>query len=186
MENPEQLGIDDIDREIIRLLIANPEVTHEEIATRVSRSQPAVGARILKLKKKQLISSQVGVNFKTAGLVLGIVTFSGAHPAQLKAYLNTIPQFVHVFKTSGLTNFMILVPGTTMKEIEEAVDIYLRPHPDIADIATNYLMESLKNLVLPYYLTLEPTPVPVIDAKSTIETPLPTIQTRPAPKKVLV
>jgi DNA-binding Lrp family transcriptional regulator len=167
-------------------LIENPEITHEEIATRVSRSQPAVGARILKLKKKQLISLTVGVNFKTAGLVLGIITFSGAHATQLKAYLNTIPQFVHVFKTSGPTNFMILVPGTTMEEIEETVDIYLRPHPDIANIATNYLMESLKNLVLPYYLALEPTSVAVVDAKQTIETPLPTIETRQVPKKVPV
>ncbi len=173
MEEIDQLNIDGIDREIIKLLIENPEITHEEIATRVNRSQPAVGARILKLKKKQLIASQVGVNFRTAGLTLGIITFQGKNPFQLASYLNTIPYFVHVFKTTGSTNFMVFVPGATMKEIDELVDLYLRPHPDVSDVCVNYLAQSLKNLVLPYQLSLEPTPTgaPVAEVKPTLETP---------------
>ncbi len=173
MEEIEQLNIDGIDREIIKLLIEDPEITHEEIARRVNRSQPAVGARILKLKKKQLIASQVGVNFRTAGLTLGIVTFSGKNPIQLKSYLNTIPLFVHVFKTTGSTNFMVFVPGGTINEIDTVVDQFLRTHPDVSDISVNFISESLKNLVLPYQLALETAPagVSVAEIKPTLETP---------------
>ena len=187
MEDVDPLNIDEIDREIVKLLIENPEITHEEIATRVNRSQPAVGARIQKLKKKQLIANQVGVNFKTANLSLGIVTFSGRYPIQLKAYLNTVPQFVQVFKTTGSTNFLILIPGVHPKEIDEVVDLYLRPHPDIEDISVNYLTESLKTLVLPYMLSLEPVPLPAegIEIKPIMETPLPApLITRNVNKKV--
>ncbi|OLS15471.1 MAG: AsnC family transcriptional regulator [Promethearchaeota archaeon CR_4] len=180
------LNIDDIDREIIHLLVENPEITHEEIAARVNRSQPAVGARIQKLKKKNLISNQVGVNFRTANLVLGIVTFSGRHPVQLKPYLNTIPQFVHIFKTSGASNFMLLVPGLNMKEIDHIVNTYLRPHPDVSDITVNYLSESLRTLVLPYVLALEHAPPRVegIEIKPMLEMPLQTpLITRKVNKK---
>ncbi len=175
MEEIDQLNIDGIDREIIKLLIEEPEITHEEIARRVNRSQPAVGARILKLKKKQLIASQVGVNFRTAGLTLGIVTFSGSNPIQLASYLNTVPQFVHIFKTTGSSNFMVFVPGKSMTEIDEVVDLYLRPHPDISDVCVNYLAQSLKNLVLPYQLSLEPMPIgtPEVESKPPLATPFP-------------
>ncbi len=187
MEEIDQLNIDGIDKEIIRLLVENPDITHEEIARRVSRSQPAVGARILKLKKKNLIANQFGINFKTAGLSLGIITFAGANPIQLKSYLDSIPQFVHVFKTSGFTNFMAFVAGTTMKEIDEIVDLYLRPHPDISDITLNYLAESLKNLVLPMAIETAPVAMPPVDLKDAIEAPLqPAIITRRLPKTVSV
>ena len=176
MEEINQLNIDEIDHKIIKIMMENPEITHEEIAKLVSRSQPAVGARILKLKKKQLIATQVGINFRTAGLILGIVQFTGRNPSKLKRYLRNISQLVHVFKLSGRSNFMVFIPGKSFKEIDEIVDLFLRPHPDISDISLNYLSESFNDLILPYHLVLESTSTPVtsplLEVKNPSEFPL--------------
>ena len=50
MKYDDLLEIDDTDKEIIELLQENPDITHSEISEKVHKSQPAVGARIIKLK----------------------------------------------------------------------------------------------------------------------------------------
>jgi len=59
----EILDIDDTDKMIIELLEENPEMTHSAISEKVNKSQPAVGARIIKLKRKFLLSEVVGAEF---------------------------------------------------------------------------------------------------------------------------
>ena len=43
MKYDELLDIDDTDKEIIKILQEDPELTHQEIADKIHKSQPAVG-----------------------------------------------------------------------------------------------------------------------------------------------
>ena len=70
MKYNELLQIDDTDKEIIELLQKNPSITHNEIAEKVHKSQPAVGARIIKLKRKFLLTSRIGSEFDKLNLKL--------------------------------------------------------------------------------------------------------------------
>ena len=72
----DQFGFDEIDRSIITLLQKHPNITHSEIAKRIGRSQPAVGSRIHRLEEKGVISSQYGINFKNADIILAKVELS--------------------------------------------------------------------------------------------------------------
>jgi len=47
-----KLEMDDIDRKIVSLLEKDPEISQNKIAQEVGISQPSVGVRIRKLKKR--------------------------------------------------------------------------------------------------------------------------------------
>ncbi|MHA1618079.1 MAG: Lrp/AsnC family transcriptional regulator, partial [Promethearchaeota archaeon] len=55
--------LDDIDKSIIKILQDDPNITHSQIAKELSRSQPAIGARIKKLTEKGILATQIGVDF---------------------------------------------------------------------------------------------------------------------------
>ncbi len=67
------LNIDDDDKKIIEMIEENPNITHSDIATEIGKSQPAVGARIIKLERKHLLAKQVGFNIKKVDIKVAIV-----------------------------------------------------------------------------------------------------------------
>ena len=46
------------------MLQDDPSITHSQIAKELSRSQPAIGARIKKLTEHGILATQIGVDFK--------------------------------------------------------------------------------------------------------------------------
>ena len=54
----------------------NPSITHSAIAVEVEKSQPAVGARIIKLERKHLLKKMVGFNIKMVDIKVAIVYIS--------------------------------------------------------------------------------------------------------------
>ena len=64
MSNEPTHDLDNIDKSIIALLQENPAITHSDIAKKLNRSQPAIGARIKKLNDKGILDTQIGVNFQ--------------------------------------------------------------------------------------------------------------------------
>ncbi|MHA1350914.1 MAG: Lrp/AsnC family transcriptional regulator [Promethearchaeota archaeon] len=55
-----KLKLDDIDRKIITLVQDDPNLTHTQIAEKISRSQPTVGMRIKSLRKRESSNSSPG------------------------------------------------------------------------------------------------------------------------------
>ena len=72
----EILSIDNDDKKIIEMIEKDPGITHSDIAKEIEKSQPAVGARIIKLERKHLITKQVGFNIKKVDIKLAIVYVS--------------------------------------------------------------------------------------------------------------
>ncbi|MCK4780271.1 MAG: AsnC family protein, partial [Candidatus Lokiarchaeota archaeon] len=70
------LSIDEADKKIIEMIEENPDITHSDIAKEIEKSQPAVGARILKLERKHLLTKQVGFNIKKVDIKVAIVYIS--------------------------------------------------------------------------------------------------------------
>jgi len=65
---------DEKDREIVQLLQGDPDVPHREIARKVGLSQPAVSARIHRLRQQGFLKIQVGLDADSVGLVLAKVS----------------------------------------------------------------------------------------------------------------
>jgi len=72
----ELLNIDDDDYKIIEMIEKDPDITHSQIAIEVEKSQPAIGARIIKLERKNLLTKQVGFNIKKVDIKVAIAFIS--------------------------------------------------------------------------------------------------------------
>ncbi len=151
----ELLKIDDVDKKIIMLLQENPDMTHSDIADKVGKSQPAVGARIIKLKRKFMIATQVGLNFKKVDLKIAWVTFTLKNPQEVLSQLEQCPFIIHAFKTSGATNVSVLIGAADMQDIDYIVDVCFRSDANISNITVNFFLQSVKDLILPLNFDIE-------------------------------
>lgn len=151
----EKLKIDEVDKQIIQLLQNNPEMTHSEISEKVHKSQPAVGARIIKLRRKNLLATQIGVNFKKVDIKLAKVTMLVKNVGDLLDKIENCPFVLHAFKISGNTNLLVLIAAPDIKTIDSMVDLCWRSHPDIITINVSYIISSVKDLILPVSFDIE-------------------------------
>lgn len=151
----EKLKIDNVDKQIIQLLQENPEMTHSEISEKVHKSQPAVGARIIKLRRKNLLNTQIGVNFKKVDIKLAKVTMLVKNVGEILNAMEKCPFVLHAFKISGTTNLMVLIAAPDIKMIDQMVDLCWRKHPDIMTINVSYIISSVKDLILPVNFDIE-------------------------------
>ena len=151
----EKLKIDEVDKQIIQLLQNNPDMTHSEISEKVHKSQPAVGARIIKLRRKNLLNTQIGVNFKKVDIKLAKVTMLVKNVGDILSKMEKCPFVLHAFKISGTTNLLVFIAAPDIKTIDLMVDLCWRKHPDIMTINVSYIISSVKDLILPVNFDIE-------------------------------
>jgi len=151
----DKLKIDEVDKEIIQLLQKNPEMTHSEISDKVHKSQPAVGARIIKLRRKNLLNTQIGVNFKKVDIKLAKLEMLAKNVSDLLINIEKCPFVLHAFKISGNTNIMVMIAAPDIQTIDKMVDLCFRTHPDILTVNISYIISSVKDLILPVNFDIE-------------------------------
>jgi Lrp/AsnC family transcriptional regulator, leucine-responsive regulatory protein len=144
--------IDADDVKILKIFQETPEITHSEIAKNLNKSQPAVGARVLKLQRKDLLATQKGINFKTNKelLYLVIVNLQTKDPSTiLESELPRCPFMINVLKTSGQRNLIVLLAAANMEKLESIIDRHFRSNPDIISVETSFVVDVLKDLIFP-------------------------------------
>jgi len=145
----DQFNLDEIDRSIITLLQKHPNMTHSEIAKRINRSQPAVGSRIHRLEEKGVISSQYGVNFKNADIILAKVELSTKEPNEIVEMGKYCPFVVNCMRLSGENNILLLLASSDIKKIDAVVDCHFRNHEHIKNVKFDIITDFVKDFVLP-------------------------------------
>jgi Lrp/AsnC family leucine-responsive transcriptional regulator len=158
----DQFNLDDIDRNIITLLQKHPNITHSEIAKRIGRSQPAVGSRIHRLEEKGVISSQYGVNFKNADIILAKVELSTKDPTEMIEMGKYCPFVVNCMRLSGENNVLLLLASSDMKKIDAVVDCHFRNHDSITNVKLDIITGFVKDFILPIDFEMdehEPNPI---------------------------
>ncbi|MBN2155828.1 MAG: Lrp/AsnC family transcriptional regulator [Candidatus Lokiarchaeota archaeon] len=151
----ENFGLDDIDRSIITLLQKHPNITHSEIAKRIGRSQPAVGSRIHRLEEKGVISSQYGINFKNADIILAKVELSTSDPDDIIEMGKYCPFVVNCMRLSGKNNILLLLASSSMKKIDNVVDCHFRNHEHIRNVRLDIITGFVKDFILPIDFEME-------------------------------
>ncbi|MHA1681881.1 MAG: Lrp/AsnC family transcriptional regulator [Promethearchaeota archaeon] len=150
-----KLGIDNDDRRIMSLLQQDPELTHSEIAGKINKSQPAVGARILKLERKGLQSTQYGVDLKVNKFIIAIVSMHAKRPKELLELISCCPFVINGFKVSGKTNIIVWLVGSNLEKLENIVEVHFRSKADITHVHMHVIIEPITNLILPINFNFE-------------------------------
>ncbi len=151
----ELLGIDNDDKKIIEMIEKDPSITHSAIATEIEKSQPAVGARIIKLERKHLLTKQVGFNIKKVDLKTAIVFVSTKDVDGIVDKIKGCPFINHAFKISGEFNVLCFISASDLQTIERLVDLCFRKDPDVLSVKTNILIESIHDFVVPIDFQIE-------------------------------
>ncbi len=158
----DQFNLDEIDRSIITLLQNHSNITHSEIAKRIGRSQPAVGSRIHRLEEKGVISSQYGINFKNADIILAKVELSTKDPSEMVEMGKYCPFVVNCMRLSGENNVLLFLASSDMKKIDAVVDCHFRNHKSITNVKLDIITGFVKDFILPIDFEMDehdPTPL---------------------------
>jgi DNA-binding Lrp family transcriptional regulator len=151
----EILGIDDDDKKIIEMIEEKPDITHSDIAKEIEKSQPAVGARIIKLERKHLLTKQVGFNIRKVDIKTAIVFVSTKDVDNIVEKIQDCPFISHAFKISGDYNLLCFIAASYLQTIERLVDLCFRRDPNVLSVKTNILIESIHDFVVPIDFQIE-------------------------------
>nr|MDO8085438.1 Lrp/AsnC family transcriptional regulator [Candidatus Sigynarchaeum springense] len=145
-------GIDEDDVKILKIFQEEPEITHVEIAKKINKSQPAVGARVTKLQRKDLLATQKGINFKVVRdkMFLLMVDLQTKDPSPIvESEMLKCPFVINMFKRSGSKNLSVLLAATSMAKLESIIDRHFRSNPSVISVETSFIVDVLKDFVMP-------------------------------------
>lgn len=116
--------MDDLDRQILRLLAENARMPVKDIARQVALTSPAVSSRIRKLEQEGVIRSYtVVLQPADKNLVNALISIS-VPPAQretLTAMLQGEPQVLQCFHVTGSHSFIAKVSCRDMAALEHLI-----------------------------------------------------------------
>lgn len=151
----EILSIDNDDKKIIEMIEKTPDITHSDIAKEIEKSQPAVGARIIKLERKHLLTKIVGFNVKEVDIKVAIVYISTKDVDRIVKKIENCPFINHAFKISGEFNLLCFIAASDLQTIEKLVDLCFRRDENVINVKTNILIESIHDFVVPIDFQIE-------------------------------
>jgi len=151
----EILGIDDADYKIIEMMEKDPDITHSKIAIEIEKSQPAVGARIIKLERKHLLTKQIGFNLKLVDIKTVIVFVATKDVETVVEKIEKCPFINHAFKISGEFNLLCFISASDLQTVEKLVDLCFRKDPNVINVKTNIIIDSVHDFVVPIDFQIE-------------------------------
>lgn len=141
--------MDEIDRQIVKIVQENPTITHTKIAEKVERSQPTIGLRIKKLREKGILEYQAGMNLRTADVYLGRVDMNTNNPEKYLELVDNCQFMINAYRLSGKNNLSILIAHERIDKIEQIVNNYFRNKPDVSNVTMNIISQVAKDFILP-------------------------------------
>lgn len=141
--------LDDKDLKIISLYSENPEFSQEEVAKKLGISQPAVAARVKKLKQLGALEHKIGMNPLKVGLHVAKVDVSTVNVNKVLSKFANCPYFLNGFVTTGKNNLCLLFMAEDLSTLEAIVDNHLRIDEDVRDVEFNIVVSAVRGLIAP-------------------------------------
>ena len=132
-----------------------PDITQTAIAGYLKLSQPAVYARIQRLRNSGMITRIVGVNLKESDLHMVKVEITAKEPWKIVEFFRKCPMFVNGFNISGKHNLCLFFVSEKLQAIECCVDHNLRKNPNVLDVELNVVVTPVKDFVVPLMIYSE-------------------------------
>jgi len=142
--------VDEIDREILRLLQDDGDLTARELADHVGLTATPVWRRVQKLEHDGVIRGRVALvdpgslNLDVTALVhIRTNDHSAAWLERFSAGIADLPEIIEAYRTSGEIDYTLKV---VVPSIEAYDDFYKRliARVDLYDVRTVFVMEQMK------------------------------------------
>ncbi|MEM4700123.1 MAG: Lrp/AsnC family transcriptional regulator [Candidatus Nezhaarchaeales archaeon] len=150
--NKRPAPLDERDLAILSLLSSNPDASQEQIAKELGISQPAVHARMRKLRERGILRFRAGVDPFSMGLYLAKVDVTADNVGKVLASFSKCPYFVAGFVTTGRNNLCLLFMAEEVSTLESIVDNHLRMSEGVRSIEFNIVVSAVGDFVAPFRL----------------------------------
>jgi Lrp/AsnC family leucine-responsive transcriptional regulator len=141
-------GINDVDRRILYLLTQNPDLSQTELSEHLKISQPAVSARMNKLKERGILTHFVGTEVRKAQLFLAKIDIVTSDAEHVLGFFDKCPLYLNSFLTSGRYNLTALLIGENIRSIMSCVDSHLRKQPFVKDMEFNVIVTPVRDFTV--------------------------------------
>ena len=143
--------IDEVDKQLLRLLQQNNRLTTEELSTAVSLSQSAVQRRLTRLRNEKIIEGDISIISPTvAGIgitcIVDIVLHEGSSKAieKYKTSMQACTEVAQCYYVTGSYDFVLLVNTKDMRHFEEFSKKHLMDNPNLKHFYTHVVMDKVK------------------------------------------
>ena len=144
--------LDDIDRNILRLLQENGRMTNVDLSRQVGISAPPCLRRVRALEDNGLIEGyHAKLNAPELGFGITVFAMVGLHSqaeADLRAFEDMISEWPLVrecYMLNGEIDFMLKVVARDLNEFQTFLTTELTPAPNVASVKTALTIRSAKN-----------------------------------------
>lgn len=154
------LNIDNKDKKILTLLAKNPHMSQGEIANEIGLSQSSVASRIEKLKQRDMIETQIGINPLKNGLSIAKVDITTNDPSLILDKFLHCPYFINGYTVSGKYNLCLFFISEKIEAIEALVNHHIRSIESVTDITFNIVTGAKKKFIVPIKFVSENCSIP--------------------------
>ncbi len=141
MKYEDILGIDSIDKEIIKMLQDKPELTHQELSKALHVDQSVIGNRIIQLKEKKITCNVMGTNFDPKDMKLARIDIATADSDGLMERLHDCPYISNFYKMTGDYNITIEIAAPNQEIIENFTSDCMKNDPNVSDMRTYFITD---------------------------------------------
>jgi len=145
------MKIDNIDKQILKLLQQNAKVTNVELASQVGISPPAMLERVKRLEKSGFIKKYVAVvNPDKLGknIIALISVWLSAHQlSSIDSFTKQINKFDEVlecYHIAGEEDFILKIMSSSIKEVEAFLLQKLTKIPGVSKVNTKFVLSTVK------------------------------------------
>ena len=143
-------GLDELDQQIVRLLIANARMSYSEIGQRVGISRVAIKARIRTLEQRGIIEEYHTIinPQKISGAVscyFEIETLPDSF-AQVVSLLDQNETITQIYRVTGKNKLHVHAVAASSEEMEQLIAQVIDPLPGIVSCNCNIILSRIKDI----------------------------------------
>ncbi len=143
--------LDEMDREVLRLLQENSRISSAELARQVNLSAPGLQKRLRKLEEKGVIDRYVTlVNREALGLDLlcfAQVTLAHHHPECISTFCDRVQSLTEVLEChhlAGEFDYLLKFVVVNHQHLEQLLREKISPIPGVDKIKTSIVLNEVK------------------------------------------
>jgi Lrp/AsnC family transcriptional regulator, leucine-responsive regulatory protein len=143
--------LDDYDKNLLRLVQSNNQLTAKELADQVNLSPSAVQRRLAKLREEKVIEADVSiVSSAVVGLgitcIVDVILHDGDSISleKFKAVLKKCPEVMQCYFVTGSYDFVLIVNTRDMQHYETFSKKWLMDNPNVKHFYTHVVMDKVK------------------------------------------
>lgn len=156
---PKILDLDEIDQQIMDIMQKNPDITHTRLAELLNRSQPAIGARVKRMKENGLLVNTTGIDFFhpqiAQVLKLMMVLINTEDVDAIFRIAEDCPYVINALKSSAVNNVVVFLACSSIKRLDQIIDQHFRCKSYVRRVEANIIMDISHQLIFPVNLIVE-------------------------------